>query len=306
MAKRITVVGSSNVDFITQVEHLPAVGETVTNGVFMQAFGGKGANQAVTAARAGGQVTFLACVGADAFGQQMIANFQADGIETDRIAQAQGIATGSALIVVDRNGENYIAVAPGANRALEPAHIEASADLIALSALIVMQMEVPPRTVNRVLELAAERGVPVMLNYAPVSNREVSVSPQVTYLIVNEVEVGVLTGQPVETVAQAQQAAAALRKRGPACVVVTLGADGAWISSDALDRHIPAFKVTPVDTTAAGDVFCGALAVALCEAMPLEEAVRFASGASAISVTRMGAQPSIPRREEIDSFLNRS
>jgi ribokinase len=306
MEKRITVIGSSNVDMIMKLERLPAVGETVTEGEFLQTYGGKGANQAVAAARAGGRVAFVTGLGDDPFGQNVLKNFRQDGLETDRIVIASGVPTGTALVMFDRRGDNYLAVAPGANYALEPAHMDACADLIAQSAMLVMQMEIPVPTIVRALELASGRGVPVLFNFAPMKTRELPVSGQMTGLVVNEVEAAALTGLSVGDAKQAKTAAQALLAQGPEFVILTLGAEGAHVASRALRQQIPAFPVTPVDTTAAGDVFCGALAVALVEGTPLLDAVRFASAASALSVTRVGAQPSIPRRDEIDAFLNAS
>lgn len=303
MDKQITVIGSSNVDLIMQLERLPAVGETVSEGAFLQTYGGKGANQAVAAARAGGRVTFVTSLGDDAFGETILENYRQDGIETAHVRRATGTPTGTALILFDRNGENMIAVAPGANFALEPTHIDDCADLIQRSAMLVMQLEIPLLTVNRALELAYASEVPVLFNFAPARTRELTVSDRMTGLIVNENEAAHLTGQPVNTREEAQTAAETLRAQGPQFVVLTLGAEGALVAASEGSQHVPAFPVKPVDTTAAGDVFCGALAVALTEAQPLPDAVRFASAASAISVTRMGAQPSIPHRNEIDAFL---
>jgi ribokinase len=304
MEKRITVIGSSNVDMIMKLEHLPAVGETVTEGEFLQTYGGKGANQAVAAARAGGRVAFVTGLGDDLFGQNVLKNFRQDGIETDRILIEKGAPTGTALVMFDRHGDNYLAVAPGANYALEPAHMDACADLIAQSAMLVMQMEIPVPTIVRALELAAAHGVPVLFNFAPMKTRELPVTGQMTGLVVNEVEAAALTGLSVGDAKQAKKAAEALLAQGPEFVILTRGAEGAHVASRDLRQHIPAFPVAPVDTTAAGDVFCGALAVALVEGTALTDAVRFASAASALSVTRMGAQPSIPGRAEIDAFLN--
>lgn len=304
MERRITVVGSANVDMIMKLERLPRPGETVTGGAFRQVFGGKGANQAVAAARAGGDVTFIAGVGDDDFGRAAIQNFQQDGIDTEYIVVAAGVATGCALILIDNKGENSIAVAPGANYALPPSHIDACAETLRASDLIIMQREIPAPTIQAVLSLAEAAGVPVQFNFAPVHTDGLSVSAAMTTLIVNEIEAAMLTGLPVETPEEAERAADALRTQGPACVVVTLGADGAIIVSETVHARVPAFSVIPVDTTAAGDVFCGAFAVAIVEGQSLPDAARFASAAAAICVTRLGAQPSVPRREEIEAFLS--
>ncbi len=299
---RIAVIGSSNVDFIMQLERLPDVGETVTEGVFSQTFGGKGANQAVAAARAGGKVTFVTGLGDDVYTPTMRENFRRDGIETNRILVQSGMASGSALIMFDRQGRNCIAVAPGANYALTPAHLDACADVIRGAGMLVMQMEIPSSTIRRALEIAEECGTPTLFNYAPVRDQSVPVSAQMHTLVVNENEATALTGLPVSTPEEAASAARALRAQGPRTVVLTLGSAGAYVASADFSGLVPAFVVTPVDTTAAGDVFCGVLAVALVEGVPLPEAVRFANAASAISVTRSGAQPSIPMRAAIDAF----
>ncbi len=303
MRAGIAVIGSANVDFIMKVERLPEVGETVTGGEFLQTFGGKGANQAVAAARAGAQTTFVTCLGDDVYAPIMLDNFKRDGIITDWILRLPNFATGSALIMVDCIGQNFIAVAPGANYALEPVHIDNGTDLIQRSAMLVMQMEIPVSTTLHILEIAARFGTPVLFNYAPAHSHEIPISSQIHGLIVNEIEASGLTGLPVETLDQAAEAAKMLLAKGPKLVVLTLGAEGAYVASAEFQAHVPTYKVTPVDTTAAGDVFCGALAVALVEGKPLREAVQFANAASALSVTRMGAQPSIPLRTAIDAFL---
>ena len=303
--KGITVIGSSNVDFIMKVARLPRPGETITGGTYMQAFGGKGANSAVAAARAGGSVTFVTVLGDDVFADKIVGNLRADGVDSSRIFHDTGISTGTALIMLDDKGLNYLTVAPGANYRLTPERATLCGDLIAGSVIVLMQMEIPAETTEAVLRLAAAHGTPVMFNYAPARNLEVPVSPAMTWLVVNELEAGMLAGREVRSVTDAESASVTLLKRGPKFVVITLGAEGAFIASAGVGRHIPAFKVDPVDTTAAGDTFCGALAVATVEGRELLDAARFASAASAISVTRMGAQPSCPRRVEIDSFLEK-
>jgi ribokinase len=302
---RIAVIGSSNVDFIMRLERLPSVGETVTDGTFMQSFGGKGANQAVAAARAGGRVTFVTGLGDDVYAPLMLDNFRRDGIQTDHVLVQTGMATGCALILFDRQGQNCIAVSPGANYALEPTHINACAAVIRQARMLVMQMELSVPTALRALMIAAENGTPTLFNYAPVRG-DIPLSAHIHVLVVNEHEAAALTGLPVETVEQAARAAQALRAQGPRIVVLTLGALGAYVASAEVERHCPAFAVTPVDTTAAGDVFCGALAVALVEDRPLVEAVRFANAASALSVTHLGAQPSIPTRDAINALLGQA
>jgi ribokinase len=261
-------------------------------------FGGKGANTAVAAARAGGDVTFVAALGDDVFASVMKGNFEQDGICTDHLHIEPGIASGSALIMVDRNGDNYLAVAPGANYSLSPSHLEAAEAAFHGAGMVVMQMEIPTATILRSLQFARESGTRVLFNYAPVRDLSVPVTGLMDVLVVNEKEAN---GLAVESVSR--DAAKRLKQLGARTVIVTLGAAGIWIESDEFCGHLPAFAVEAVDTTAAGDTFCGALAVALVEGQPLREAVRFASAASAISVMREGAQPSIPHRGEIDAFL---
>jgi ribokinase len=302
-APRITVIGSTNIDMITQLSRLPAVGETVIGGKFMQTFGGKGANQAVAAARAGGKVSFIANVGEDAYASQVIDNFNRDAIDTTHVVHCPGINTGVALIMFDQKGRNCIAVASGANHAITPANIDAAADTIRQSAMIVMQNEIAPAAAIRALEIAAEANVPVLLNYAPVAGVAVPVSKRIACLVVNENEASELTGLEVRTIKQVEKAAVRLQVMGPKTVIITLGAEGSYLLDGSVANRVKPFAVNAVDTTAAGDTYCGALAVALVEGRGLLEAVRFATAASAISVTRMGAQPSIPLRPEIDAFL---
>ena len=302
MTKRITVVGSSNVDMIMQVPRLPRVGETVTNGRFLQTYGGKGANQAVAAARAGGQVTFVTCLGDDLFAREIVVNLKRDGIQTDHVLIKKGVPTGTCLIMFDSDGANYLAADPGANFALEVADVEHCSDLIASSAMLVIQMEIANATTQKLLDLAAAHAVKALVNFAPLQTTLLPVSSLMHGLIVNETEAELLTGLTVETPQQARLAAHALRSKGPAFVLLTLGAKGAWAASSDVDELVPAFEASAVDTTAAGDTFCGALAVALVEGSELVDAVKFAGAAAAIAVTRIGAQPSIPTRKEIDQF----
>ncbi|MBN2450044.1 MAG: ribokinase [Lentisphaeria bacterium] len=305
MKRGIAVFGSSNVDFIMKVQALPRRGETVTDGVFLQTFGGKGANQAVAAARAGGRVTFVTCLGDDPYAPRMIANFRADGMDTSRVVCLPGESCGSALVMLDQGGDNYLTVAPGANAGLTPEVVRQHADLIRDSAMVILQMEVPVAADREVLRLAAESGTRVLLNYAPARDPALAVDSTVTGLVVNEVEAGQLLDTQVESTDAAMEAARALVRLGPGFVVLTLGATGVVVADRQGARRVPGFAVTPVDTTGAGDTFCGALAVALVEGRSLEAAGSFANAAAAISVTRLGAQPSIPRRQEIDAFLAR-
>ena len=303
MAGKIVVVGSSNTDMILQMERIPRPGETILGGKFSMAAGGKGANQAVAAARAGGQVAFLARVGRDMFGRQAIEGFRSDGIDLRQLIEDDRTPSGVALIFVAADGENSIGVASGANLCLSPADVQQAAEMIAEADILVMQLETPLETVHAAATIAAAHQVPVILNPAPAQPLDDSLLHMISVLTPNESEAELLTGVRVADETAASQAADRLRAKGVERVIVTLGARGAFVSASDFTGHVPAFPVKPVDTTAAGDVFNGALAVALSEGKSLESSVRFASAAAALSVTRLGAQPSAPRRSEIDSLL---
>jgi ribokinase len=305
-APRILVVGSSNTDMIIKVGHLPRPGETVAGGEFLTAAGGKGANQAVAAARAGGDVTFVARVGRDPLGDQTVAGFVREGLDVGHIVRDAETPSGVALIFVGANGENSIAVAPGANDRLSPADVLAAQPAFSRTDLVVLQLEIPLETVEAAAQMARQAGVPVILNPAPAQPLPDRLLADVSILTPNETEAGLLTGLPVDGVESAGKAADQLRARGVGTVIVTLGAKGAFVATGAARKLVPGFTVQAVDTTAAGDTFNGALAVALAEGLPFDQVVPFAHAAAAISVTRLGAQPSAPSRAEIEQFLARS
>ncbi len=305
MGGRVAVVGSSNIDLVMKMPRLPRVGETVTDATFVQAFGGKGANQAVGAARAGGAVSVVGCVGDDADGAQVRGNLEADGIDTRFVFSEPGVASGTALILVGAAGENYISVAPGANGRLTPARVDSAREAIDAAAVVITQCEIPPETLEHVVALAASLGKPVLLNLAPARPLGADTLSRLSILAVNETEAEFLTGLVVAGDRDVVEAADALRARGPKTVVLTLGARGAYVAAEGVRALVPGFAVDAVDTTAAGDVHCGALAVALVEGRPLVEAARVAHAAAALSVTRLGAQPSAPRRAEIEALLSR-
>ncbi|HOW67530.1 MAG TPA: ribokinase [Candidatus Paceibacterota bacterium] len=307
MAKnKIVVVGSSNTDMIIRLDRIPRPGETLLGGELVVAAGGKGANQAVGAARAGGQVTFIARVGQDMFGEKAIQGFVEDGINVDYVMRDRRAASGVALIFVAKDGENSIAVASGANGRLSPADIRKAKTAFSGAQVLVMQLETPLETVQAAAEIAARSGVRVILNPAPARALPNTLLRKVTFLTPNETEAQLLTGIKVRDAETASKAARILLGKGVGHVIVTLGAKGALLATPQETRMIAGFKVKPVDTTAAGDVFNGALAVALCESKPLAEAVRFANAAGALSVTVMGAQPSAPARGKIDALLRRA
>jgi ribokinase len=300
---RIIVVGSSNTDMIIQLARIPRPGETVLGGQFSTAAGGKGANQAVAAARAGGQVTFVARVGQDMFGDRALAGFVQDGIDVQFVGRDLDLPSGVAFIFVAEDGENCIAVAGGANANLAETDVRAAHAAIAEAELLVMQLETPLETVEAAADIAAQNGTRVILNPAPAQPLPDSLLSQVSILTPNETEAELLTGIAVSDAATAEQSALRLLERGVETVVITLGSRGAYVASGEQRQLVSAFSVTPVDTVAAGDVFNGALAVALGEGQSLSKAVRFANAAAAISVTRPGAQPSAPARHEIQKLL---
>lgn len=303
---RLVVVGSSNTDMVVQTPRIPRPGETLLGGRFTLAAGGKGANQAVAAARAGGKVTFVGRLGRDVFGDQALKGFQQNGLETRWVQRDPKAPSGVALIAVAPDGENSIVVAPGANGRLSRGDVETAAAAFQAARVVLVQLEVPLVAVQTAVRLGAQAGATVILNPAPARPLPHSLLRKVSLLTPNETEAELLTGIKVNSPSAAAQAARRLREGGVPMVLVTLGAEGVFISTAAEETLMPGFKVRAVDTTAAGDVFNGALAVALGEGKPLKEAVSFAQAAAALSVTRLGAQPSAPWREEIARFQRRN
>jgi ribokinase len=305
---RIVVVGSANTDLVVRVAKLPQPGETVLGGEFSQVGGGKGANQAVAAARAGGQVTFVAKLGDDDLADAAIRSYEAEGIDTRYVTRTQAVASGVALILIDAAGENAIAVASGANSQLAPADIDAATDAIAAADLVLVQLEIPLDTVRRTVALATAAGRTVVLNPAPARPLDAELLAGVRVITPNETEAALLTGLTVTNRGSAAAAAAMLASRGVAQAIVTLGREGCVVLDPrdaAGPQHLAGHPVTAVDTVAAGDVFNGSLAVALAEGRSLSDAATFANAAAAIAVTRCGAQTSAPTRSEIDAMLRR-
>ena len=300
----IVVVGSSNTDMVVKSSRIPTPGETIVGGEFFLAAGGKGANQAVAAARLGAEVRFISRVGADAFGDQAIAGYQGDGIHTDLIARDPDHATGVALILVDEAGENAISVASGANHAMCVEDIEHAADVIREADILLMQLELPLSVVTRAAEIAAQAGVPVILDPAPAPDEPLpeSLLRNVTCMKPNESEAERLTGVHVADESSAREAASALLGMGPTCAIITMGADGALLADESGVVMVPATPIAAVDTTAAGDAFSGALAFGWGVGLRRTEAVLLASSAGAFAATRMGAQPSLPSRSELEAF----
>jgi ribokinase len=303
MKAKIVVVGSSNTDMILKLDRIPKPGETILGGEFVTAAGGKGANQAVAAALAGGAVTLIARVGQDMFGEQAIAGFVEAGINVGHV-QRDKSSSGVALIFVAKDGENSIGVGSGANAKLSPADVRKAKTAFAAATAVVMQLETPLATVQAAADLAHTKRALVILNPAPAQPLPDSLLKKISILTPNETEAELLTGIQVIDDASCSRAANVLLRKGVKTVIITLGSRGAFVATSASKQLVPGFKVKPVDTTAAGDTFNGALAVALAEDMPMIDAVRFANAAAAISVMRMGAQPSAPDRKEIEMLLN--
>lgn len=302
MKPKILVIGSSNTDMIAKVPRLPRPGETILGGQFTTAAGGKGANQAVAAARAGGEVCFIGCVGSDVFGDHAIGGFVREGINLNYLRRKRA-TSGVALIFVAADGQNSIAVAPGANAQLLPADLKRAQSAFHDADILLLQLETPLPTVIAAIKQAAKADLPVILNPAPAQPLSDELLRSLSILTPNETEAEMLTGVKVTNEAGAKRAAQGLHRRGVQTVIITLGARGALLSGDGHQELLPAPRTKAVDTTAAGDVFNGALAVGLAERMGLRAAVQFANAAAALSVTRLGAQPSTPKRKEIDGRL---
>jgi ribokinase len=297
--KPIVVVGSLNMDLVMRVPRMPLGGETLSGHAFLTLPGGKGANQAVACARLGSKVAMLGKLGADGFGNTLREGLIADGIDVSGIQQTASAGTGVAMILVEDMGQNRIVLAAGANGLLSPEDIDGLSSVIEGAAMLVVQLEVPVASVQRAITLAHAAGVPVLLNPGPAIPLPDAIWPQVDILVPNESEAALLTGVNVHDTHSAYAAARILRQRGVGCVLITLGAQGVAIVDDVGERHIPAQQVMAVDTTAAGDTFIGGLCAGLVEGMGLDMAVSLGQRASALCVTRRGAQPSIPYRHEL-------
>lgn len=299
---RILVIGSSNTDLITKVRSFPKAGETIEGLSFLQAMGGKGANQAVAAHRLGGDVAFITSLGKDANGQNSMDYYKTEGLDVSASLMVDDTASGAAVILVDKKGENCIVIAPGANQMLSPEYIEEVKQHILDCDLVVLQMEIPYDTVKKVCEIAYAAGKTIMLNVAPARVLDPGLIKMVDILVVNETEAETISGKSIEKYGQ-EVVVDSLLQKGAKTVVLTLGKQGCFLKNDTERCYTPAFEVRAVDSTAAGDTFCGALAVGLTRGRGWQEALKFASAASAICVTRMGAQPSIPFEKEVRSFL---
>jgi ribokinase len=301
---QVCVVGSLNMDLVVKTPRLPQVGETLTGAEFGTFPGGKGANQAVAAARLGAAVTMIGCVGADAFGMQQLSGLRREGIDVARVRTEPGAATGVAFITVDAAGQNMIVVAPGANMRLRPEDVVAAARVIAAARVVLLQLEVPMDAVVRAARLGREAGAIVCLDPAPAALLPDDLWPLIDVINPNETEARVLTGMPVGSLSEAERAAEALLQKGAGAAVIKLGERGSVYVSTTGRAHVPALLVKALDTTAAGDAFAAALGVALGEGQALPDAVRFATHAAALKVTRMGAQ-SMPTRAEVEEAMAR-
>ncbi|MRT24367.1 ribokinase [Enterobacteriaceae bacterium RIT697] len=300
---KLAVLGSINADHILNLAHFPRPGETVIGKQYQIAFGGKGANQAVAAGRAGANIAFIACVGADDIGERIRQQLQQDRIDTAPVETVADESTGVAMIFVNGEGENNIGIYSGANAALTPARVAQHQQVIADADALLMQLESPLESVLAAAKIARAQQTQVILNPAPATALSDELLALIDIITPNETEAEILTGIAVKSDEDAARAAAALHAKGIATVLITLGRRGVWLSEQGNGVRIPGFSVQAIDTIAAGDTFNGAFITARLEGVPMHDAVRFAHAAAAIAVTRPGAQPSVPWRTEIDAFL---
>jgi len=297
--KKILVVGSSNTDMVIKTQTFPAPGETILGGKFLMNPGGKGANQAVAAARLNGMVTFVGKIGDDIFGKQAVQQLEDEGINVDFVVVDPENPSGVAMITVDRKGENSIVVAPGSNGTLSATDFDKAMAELNDSEFILMQLEIPIPTVEHIAKIAASKEKKVILNPAPAAKLSDDLLQNLYIITPNETEAELLTGIKVSDGQSALKAANILHEKGVEIVIITLGSAGAFLLADGKSEIISAPKVEAVDTTAAGDTFNGALVVALSEGKSIQESIAFANIAASISVTRIGAQSSVPFRKEI-------
>ena len=303
---RISVIGSSNMDLVVRSARIPAVGETILGGDFIMVPGGKGANQAVAAAKLGAEVFFIARLGRDIFAAQSLANFEKVGVNTKYVLQTDNTPSGVALIMVDEKANNSIVVAPGANSKLIPEDVEAASVEIASSGAVVAQLEVPVETVGFAAKLAEQAGVPFVLDPAPACQLSEEILARVSVLTPNESEAQILTGIQVTDEKTARLACDKLLACGVGSVILTMGGQGYLLAHEKEVCFVASHKVEAVDTTAAGDAFTGSLAVGIAQGNDIAEAASFANCVAALSVTKMGAQPSMPTKQEVIDFMEKS
>lgn len=305
-APQIVVVGSINMDLVVRCASLPVAGQTIAADSASEVCGGKGANQAVAAARAGGRVRMLGRVGSDAFANRLLDNLTQHDVDCAAVQQTPQCTSGLAIVAVEHSGQNSILLVAGANGHVSTADVQAAHAMIAEADILLLQLEVPVSAVMEAIQIASQNGVRCILDPAPVAKDWSEALLQVDLVCPNETEAAAITGLPVATVADAERAARQLHDRGVKHVVITLGDNGAVVLTDGAFHHIPPTGVKAVDTTAAGDAFAGALGVRWAETDDLLEAVRFASIAGAIAATRHGAQPSLATRSEIEMMRNQN
>ncbi len=302
---KILVIGSSNTDLIVKVKKFPVAGETIEGISFLQAMGGKGANQALAAHKLGGDVKFITCLGKDANGQNSLKYYEQEGLDVSLSLIIDEVPSGTAMIWVEESGENCIVITPGANRMLTPKYIYDVEEAIAAADIVLLQMEIPYDTVKTVCDIARKYQKKIMLNVAPARQLDSQLLKKIDILVVNETEAELISEEKIKDVGK-EKVVDRLLDKGVQTVVLTLGKQGCYFKNDQTTHFFPAFQVDPLDTTGAGDTFCGALAAELSRGHTWDEALQFATAASAICVTRMGAQPSIPAENEVGEFLNRN
>ena len=302
---KVAVVGSSNMDLVVKSTRIPAVGETILGGDFIMAPGGKGANQAVAAAKLGAQVYFIAKLGDDIFGQQSLNNFKKEGVNTTYVVQTNEAPSGVALIMVDQKGSNSIVVAPGANQKLSPEDVKKAESDIASSGAVVAQLEVPLETIECAAQLANSFKVSFILDPAPAQKLSAELLKMIDVLTPNETEAQILTDTEVTDEKSARRASDKLLSSGVKTVILTMGEQGFLLADTEKTEFVTARKVQAVDSTAAGDAFTGSLAVGLAEGKTVSQAASFANYVAALSVTKMGAQPSMPTLQEVQDFMNK-
>jgi ribokinase len=299
----ICVVGSSNIDLISKVPRLPKLGETLIGHAFQMGYGGKGANQAVMAAKLGAQVSMVTKLGRDVFGNGYLENYREQGIDTTHVLFDDTLFSGVAPIFVDDHAQNFIVIVPGANLGLSPADVQAAREVILAADILICQLEIPVDTTLEAFRVAKSGNVRTILNPAPAAPLPDELLALADICAPNETETELLTGLPVNTLAEAEVAARKLLARGPKTVILTLGERGALVVNEEMIESLPAIPVNAVDPTGAGDAFIGSLAVFIGEGLALANAIRHANAVAALSVTRVGTQVSFPMRKEADDFL---
>ncbi len=302
---KVTVVGSFMYDLVAIASRRPKTGETLIGDSFGMFLGGKGANQAIAASRAGASVTMVGRLGNDLFGDQFLEKFSEEGIKTDFVIQDTENGTGVGMPLIDASGDNSIVIIPQANMALTVENIDKAESVIADSDVLVLQCEVPMEANKRAAEIANKNDTLVILNPAPARKIPDTLLSLVDIITPNESEAEILTDMPTETNSQAMEAAHHLLSKGVETVILTLGSRGSLLLTEKMEKRIPAYSVDVIDTTAAGDAFCGALAAILSNGSIIEEAIKIANAAGALAVTKLGAEPSLPTKKDIDQLINR-